>query len=78
VIAAINAEGIPCMGGSCAEIYLEKAFIDARLAPAQRLPVAQALGAGSLCFLLHPTLSESDVRDMCAAVGKVMRAVSRG
>lgn len=78
VIGAINAEGVPCMGGSCAEIYLEKAFVDAGLAPAQRLPVAQALGAGSLCFLLHPTLSESDARDMCAAIGKVMRAVSRG
>ena len=78
VIAAIAAEGIPCMGGSCAEIYLEKAFIDAGLAPAQRLPAAQALGAASLCFLIHPTLSDDDARDMCAAIGKVMRTISRG
>ncbi len=26
VMAAIRSEGIPCSTGSCAEIYLEKAF----------------------------------------------------
>ncbi len=77
VIAAINAEGIPCMGGSCSEIYLEKAFVDAGLAPAARLPVAQSLGAASLSFLVHPTLTETDMHDTCAAVAKVMRAATR-
>ena len=77
VIAAINAEGIPCMAGTCGEIYLEKAFVDAGLAPAARLPVAQRLGAAGLSFLVHPTLDESDMRDTCAAVAKVMRAAAR-
>lgn len=77
VITAINAESIPCMNGSCGEIYLEKAFVDAGLAPAARLPIAQLLGATSLCFSVHPTLSEADMRDTCAAVAKVMRAAVR-
>lgn len=77
VIAAINAEGIPCMGGSCSEIYLEKAFVDAGLEPAARLPVAQRLGATSLSFLVHPTLGEANMRDTCAAIAKVMRAAAR-
>lgn len=77
IITAINAEGIPCIGGSCSEIYLEKAFIDTGLAPAARLPIAQRLGATSLSFLVHPTLRDSDMRDTCAAVAKVMRAAAR-
>ena len=77
VIAAINAEGIPCAAGSCSEIYLEKSFVDAGLAPAARLPVAQRLGATSLSFPVHPTLSDDDMRDTCAAVAKVMHAAAR-
>ena len=70
VIAAIIAEGIPCMPGSCSEIYLEKAFTAGGLGPVARLPVAQQLGLTSLSFLVHPTLTEADMRDTCAAVGK--------
>jgi len=77
IINAINAEGIPCIAGSCSEIYLEKAFIDAGLAPAARLPTAQLLGATSLSFLVHPTLADADMRDTCIAVAKVMRAAAR-
>ena len=77
IITAINAEGIPCMGGSCSEIYLEKAFVDAGFAPEARLPIAQRLGATSLSFLVHPTLTDADMRDTCAAVGKVMHAAAR-
>ncbi len=76
VIAAINAEGVPCFSGSCSEIYLEQAFIKAGLGPAQRLPVARALGETSLMFLLHPTLGETEMRDTCRAVTKVMQAAT--
>jgi dTDP-4-amino-4,6-dideoxygalactose transaminase len=77
VIAAINAESIPCTSGSCSEIYLEKAFVDAGFAPATRQPIAQRLGATSLSFLVHPTLTDADMRDTCAAVAKVMRAAAQ-
>ena len=69
VMNAVNAEGIPCFSGSCSEIYLEKAFDGMR--PAGRFPIARELGESSLMFLVHPTLSEADMFDTCAAVAKV-------
>jgi dTDP-4-amino-4,6-dideoxygalactose transaminase len=75
VMAAIEAEGIPCFSGSCSEIYLEKAFDGIR--PPRRLPVAQELGETSLMFLVHPTLSDRDIHDTIAAVEKVMEQASR-
>lgn len=73
IIGAINAEGIPCFSGICPEIYLEKAFPRA-LRPQKRMPVARELGETSLMFLVHPTLSEEDMCDICDAVEKVMLA----
>src|SRR3974377_1230993 len=62
IIDAINAEGIPCFGGICSEIDLEKAFPESRR-PQPRLPVAKQLGETALEFLVHPTLSEDDMHD---------------
>jgi dTDP-4-amino-4,6-dideoxygalactose transaminase len=75
VLAAILAEGIPCFTGSCSEIYLEKAFAP-ELRPAERLIVAKELGETSLMFLVHPTLSETDMHDTCRAVAKVLGAAA--
>ncbi len=72
IIVAINAEGSPCYTGSCSEMYLEKAFDAEDLRPAERLPVAEELGQTAMMFLVHPTLSDDDVRDMVKAVEKVM------
>ena len=75
VQAAIEAEGIPCFSGSCSEIYLEKAF-PPELRPKERLSVARELGETSLAFLVHATLSDQDMRDIAAAVEKVMQHAS--
>jgi dTDP-4-amino-4,6-dideoxygalactose transaminase len=37
IMAAINAEGVPCFSGICPEIYLEKAFTDAGSDPTNSL-----------------------------------------
>jgi dTDP-4-amino-4,6-dideoxygalactose transaminase len=71
IIVAINAEGVPCFTGSCSEIYLEKAFDD-DMRPEKRLPVAEELSKTAMMFLVHPTLSENDMRGMVKAVEKVM------
>jgi dTDP-4-amino-4,6-dideoxygalactose transaminase len=76
ILEALNAEGIPCTVGGCSEIYLEKAFVDAGLGPKQPLPVASRLADASLMFMLHPGLTEQDMRDTCAALAKVMRAAT--
>ena len=74
ILDALAAEGIPCGVGACSEIYLEKAFTDAGLGPAQPLPVASRLADASLMFMLHPGLGEQEMRDTCTALAKVMRA----
>ncbi len=77
IMEAVCAEGVPCYSGSCSEIYLEKAFVDAGLGLPERLPVAKELGETSLMFLIHPTLSDQDMHDTVAAVSKVMRQATR-
>ena len=64
IIAEINSEGVPCIHGSCSEIYLEKAFDDTNFRPDKRLPYAKELGETSMVFLVHPTLSEKEMRNM--------------
>lgn len=69
---AITALGVPCYQGSCSEVYLEKAFDSTGWRPAERLPVARALGETSLMFLVHPTLTDSEVRRTCEAAQQVL------
>lgn len=76
IMAAINADGIPCYSGSCSEIYLEEAFANTGWAPKTRLPIARELGETSLMFLVHPTLTEADIHKTCDVIGSVMRAAS--
>lgn len=76
IAESISAEGVPCIEGGCSEIYLERAF-PASMRPAQPLPVARELSATSLMFKVHPTLTERDLADTCAAVAKVMQTASR-
>lgn len=77
LLQAVVAEGIPCLSGSCSEIYIENAF-PKDMRPAERLPVAQQLGETSLMFFVHPTLSEQDMLDTARAVEKVLaRATDR-
>lgn len=61
VMTAFHERGVPCYSGSCSEVYLEKCFQDAELAPRERLPVARELGETSLMFLVHPTLTEEEM-----------------
>jgi dTDP-4-amino-4,6-dideoxygalactose transaminase len=75
IVEAIKAKGVPCFSGSCSEIYLEKAF-PPEWRPKERLPVARELGETSLMFLVHPTLTEEDIRATCEAVREVMMAAT--
>ena len=77
VMAAVVARGIPCLVGSCAEIYRERAFASAGLCPALRLPVARALGATSLMFLVHPTLLPEDMSAACEVIEAVCTRATR-
>jgi len=77
IIAEVNALGVPCYSGSCSEIYLEKAFDGTGLRPKHRLPVAKELGETSLMFLVHPTLTASEIQQTGEAIKTVMRKAQR-
>ncbi|MGX5659509.1 DegT/DnrJ/EryC1/StrS family aminotransferase [Castellaniella ginsengisoli] len=72
IMQAIADQGVPVYSGSCSEIYLEKAFDGTGFRPAQRLPVARALGETSLMFLVHPTLRDEHIDRTCEALHAVM------
>lgn len=73
IINTVTRAGVPCFGGACSEVYLEKAFEGTGLRPEERLPVARLLGECSLMFLVHPTLSPDEMVAMCNVVSEVMQ-----
>jgi len=77
IMAAVNVKGVPCYAGSGPEIYREKVFVDAGLAPPQRLPAAVELGETSLMFLVHPTMRSADIDKTADIVAQVMAEATR-
>jgi dTDP-4-amino-4,6-dideoxygalactose transaminase len=77
ILSEINAAGVPCFVGSASELYLERAFKDAGFGPLSSFPVAKELGATSLAFLCHPTLSEEAVAYTETVVTDVVSAAMR-
>ena len=73
LIDEINSEGVPCMQGSCSEVYLEKAFENTDFRPDERLPTAKKLGETSLMFLVHPTLSKEEMYSMAKVSASVFK-----
>ena len=76
IAEAINAQGVPCYHGSCSEIYLEKAFDKTEWRPNARLPVAKDLGETSLMFLVHPTLTRTEIDKTCTTINQVLSKAS--
>jgi hypothetical protein len=77
IMQEINSFGIPVSAGSCSEIYMEDAFQKAGLSPASRHRIAQELGATSLMFQVHPTLTGRNMADACRITGDVLENASR-
>lgn len=77
IVQEIAKHGVPCMQGSCSELYLEKAFEGSGLRPSHRLPVAVELGETSVMFLVHPTLTADEMRKSAEVIEAVFRAASR-
>ena len=77
ILSEIAALGFPALSGSCSEIYLEKCFQDAGLAPGERLPAAWELGQTSLMFLVHPTITSEQMVGYAQAVRSVVQKACR-
>lgn len=72
IIMEINNADVPCYQGSCSEVYLEKAFDNTGWRPMISLPNAIELGETSLMFLVHPTLTRSEIDLTCEVARKVL------
>ena len=77
ILSEISALGFPAFSGSCSEIYLEKCFQQAGLAPTNRLPVARQLGETNLMFLVHPTITSEQMAAYAEAVQSVVKRACR-
>lgn len=72
IMKEVTARGIPLMSGSCGEIYLEKAFVNAGYGPKDRLPQAKQLAETSLMLMVHHTLGDDYVQKSVAALRSVL------
>ena len=72
IIDELSYLGVPCFGGSCSEVYLEKAFDGKEYKPKERLVNAKELGDTTLMFLVHPTLTSKEINLTCKAITSVM------
>jgi dTDP-4-amino-4,6-dideoxygalactose transaminase len=61
LLREINAAGVPCFTGASPEIHLDRAFLDAGLAPGRPCDMARVLGQRSLMFQVHPTLRDRHI-----------------
>lgn len=77
IIEAVGQRGVPLFGGSCSEVYREKAFEGSDWRPARSLPVAHELGETSLMFLVHPTLTERELTLTADVLKDVMTRACR-
>ncbi len=78
IVNEIVAQGIPCFQGSCSEVYLEKAFDDTGFRPENRLVNAKELGETSLMFLVHPTLTQTEIDKTASVIKEVFALASKG
>lgn len=76
IVAELSARGVPCLHGSCSEVYLEKAFDSTGWRPKERLPTARMLGETAFALLLHPTLRETEITACCGVLSDVLDAAA--
>lgn len=78
VVAEISASGVPCMQGSCSEMYREKAFDGLGIRPDFALPNAVKLGDTSIMFVVHPTLTADNMAQAVSTIRSVLDQASMG
>lgn len=71
ILMAIRDRGVPCLAGTCFEIYREAAF-PIEWKPESALKTAYEMGLTSIAWLVHPTLSDEAIRYSCDVLKDVM------
>lgn len=75
LVEKITGEGVPCFTGSCAEIYMEKAF--AKHQPPARLSNARFYAENSFCFLSHHTITDEQLSTQIKSLRNALLNVQR-
>ena len=68
---------IPCFQGSCSEVYLEKAFEKTSFKPQNSCENAKLLGDTSLMFLVHPSIRQNQMDDLCSILFEVFTKIQK-
>ena len=71
LVTELQNAGVPCMQGSCSEIYRESAFDGHESRPESPLPVAEQLGKESIAFLVHPTIDEAMMTEIATLAAEI-------
>ena len=77
IMSEVSALGAPLMSGSCCEMYLEKNFQDAGLAPDTRLPIAKEFTETSLMTVCHPTITEEAAHFIGKSIASVVTVATK-
>lgn len=77
VCERISEFGVWCQVGSCAEIYLERAFDGTGFRPSERLPVARRIGENSICLRTDPNLTPGVMERVAEVVTHVLGEATR-
>lgn len=77
IVEEVSSQGVPVFQGSCSEVYLEKAFDETPWRPKRRLVNAVELGETSLMFLVHPTLTDTEIKKTSSVLRSVLLEASR-
>lgn len=77
IVSEVQAAGFPIFTGSCPEIYREAVFTTAT-GPQTRLPVAHDLGLTSIAFLVDPTWTEDEMKELIHAVMPILNSAASG
>lgn len=75
IIDMLNSANVPCYSGSCSEVYKEKAFENTTLRPKNDLVNAKKLGRTSLMFLVHPTLTDNEMKTKTSLLKQVFDTI---
>jgi dTDP-4-amino-4,6-dideoxygalactose transaminase len=76
ILGKLSEQGVPGLSGSCSEMYLEKPFAKSGYEPKERLPAAKELGETSVLFMVHPTISEKQMKEMSNIIYAILESAS--
>ena len=75
IITSLRELGYPCFSGSGSELYNEPCLTN--YSKASYCPTSEALGKSSLMFLVHPTITKSQLHQYAIAISSVLKKASR-